>query len=220
MGRRSMKILAGAATLVAGAVAAALVLVVVSNWWVHRCGGRNIYDALSEVPARDVAIVPGVGGKNGVINDHLRSRLLAALSLYRAHKVNDILVSGVGGVPGSGDEISSSRSWLAAHGVGPAHILTDPAGFRTLDTMQRAARVYQITSAAICSQSSHLDRSLFLARATGINAVGFTAVMRQPLGDEETRLETLKSTLAFVEAYVFHRGPRVTEPVGLVAAAP
>ena len=214
------KAVAVLATVVAGAMVAAVAIVIVSSWWVHRRGGRQIYDALSEVPAREVAIVPGVGGKAGRINDHLRSRLLAALALYRAHKVRDILVSGVGGDPGGGDEISSSRIWLLSHGVEPAHILTDEAGLRTLDTMQRAARVYHVGSATVCSQTAHLDRSLFLARVAGIDAVGFTAVMRERLPNTEPTLETMKATLAFVETYFFRRGARVTEPVGLIASTP
>src|ERR1700690_697209 len=82
----------GAAAMVVGAV-----LFAVSNWWVHRLGRPRIFDAITEVPSRDVAIVPGVGGRNGLINDRLRSRLRSAVALYRAHKVKDILMSGVGG---------------------------------------------------------------------------------------------------------------------------
>ena len=46
------KAVAVLATVVAGAMVAAVAIVIVSSWWVHRRGGRQIYDALSEVPAR------------------------------------------------------------------------------------------------------------------------------------------------------------------------
>jgi SanA protein len=214
------KIFTVVAVVGAGAMFAAMSLFAASNWWVHRIGHPSRFDALSEVSPHDVAIVPGVGGKHGNINDHLRSRLLAAIALYRAHKVKDILVSGVGQEPGMGDEVFSSRLWLIAHGVDPAHIISDPAGLRTLATMQRAARTYHVTSAVICSQAPHLDRSLFLARSAGIDAVGFTAPMRREFTNFEERAETLKATLAFLDIYVLHTSPRVTEPIGLVAAAP
>jgi hypothetical protein len=44
--------------------------------------------------------------------------------------------------------------------------------------------------------------------------------MREPLPNTEPTLETMKATLAFVETYFFRRGPRVTEPVGLIASTP
>jgi len=196
----------------------------VSNWWVHREGRRwGRYDALSDVPAREIALVPGVGDRDGQVHDRLRSRLLSGLALYRAHKVKAILVSGVGQRPRGGDEVSSARAWLLARGVNPAHVLMDPSGFRTLDTVQRAATVFGVTSAIICSQQQHLDRTLFLARAAGIDAVGFVAGQRDKLTNYEVRLETLKAGLAFVDTYVLHTGPRVPGPAvpsSVVASAP
>jgi len=215
------------AAVAAGVMLVGATLMLLSNWWVHRQGRlAGTFDALAEVPAREVAIVGGTGNRQGRVGDRLRSRLLAALSLYRAHKVKAILVSGIGGLPGSGDEVSSSRAWLLARGVDPAHLMTDPSGFRTLDTMQRAVKVFGVTSAIVCSQPQHLDRSVFLARAAGIDTVGFKAGQHDTLTNYEIRLETMKATLAFVDTYVLHTGPRapgpaaVTAPGSVVAATP
>jgi len=208
------------AAAAAGVMLGGVALMLISNWWVHRQGRHaGTYDALVEVPARDVAIVGGTGDYQGRVGDRLRSRLLVALSLYRAHKVKSILVSGVGGLPGSGDEVSSARAWLLARGMDPAHLMIDPSGFRTLDTMQRAARVFGVKSAIACSQPQHLDRTVFLARAAGIDAVGFQAGQRDKLPNYEIRFETLKATLAFVDTYLLHTGPRVAGPAATPAPA-
>ncbi len=207
---------AGAAVMLLG-----VTFLLLSNWWVHREGRRwRSYQALDDVPSREVAIVPGVGDRDGEIRDRLRGRLLAGLALYRAHKVKAILVSGVGVRPHGGDEVSSARAWLLAHGVDSAHLMTDPSGFRTLDTMQRASSAFGVTSAVICSQAQHIDRSLFLARAAGIDAVGFIAEMRDTITNYEVRLETLKAALAFADTYVLHTGPRVPASPGVVASTP
>jgi len=213
------------ASSVAFAGAAAMLLGVVcllfSNWWIHRPGHSwTKYDALADLPARDIAIVPGTGDRDGEIREGLRARLVAALSAYRAHKVKAILVSGVGQRPGGGDEVSSARAWLLAHGVNPEHIVTDPLGMRTLDTMQRAMRTFGVTSAIVCSQTQYMDRTLFLARAAGIDAVGFVADQRKTPTNYEIRLETLKALLAVVDTYVLHTEPGALGPVGTVAAAP
>ena len=217
----SARTLSYASVVCAGLMLAGVTFLLATNWWVHRQGHVfRSYDALTDVPAREFAIVPGVGDRNGAIGNRLRNRLLSGLSLYRAHKVSAILVSGVGGDPGSGDEVSSAYGWLVAHGVPPAHIVTDPAGFRTLDTMQRAAKTFGVRSAIVCSQRQHIDRTLFLAHAAGIDAVGFLSRQSDTLTNYEIRLETLKATLAFTDTYLLRRGPRVTGPVGLVASTP
>lgn len=209
-----------AATAAAGMLLAVGCLLF-SNWWIHRSGQQfDRYDSLADVPAREIAIVPGTGDRDGEIRIGLRSRLAAGLALYRAHKVKAILVSGVGQRPGGGDEVSSGRAWLLAHGMNPAHILTDPLGLRTLDTVQRAAKTYGVTSAIICTQRQHVDRTLFLARAAGIDAAAFLADQqhRQP-SNFEIRLETLKAMLAVADTYLLHTTPRSLEPVATVAAA-
>ena len=122
------------------AVAAALGAtgVAASTFWVNWSTHTLRYTGIDQVPARDVAIVPGVGTGTNRMPRHLEERLAPALGLYRTHKVRAILVSGIG-VPPDRDEIPSMVRWLRARGVPAADIITDPAGFRTLDTMQRAA---------------------------------------------------------------------------------
>jgi SanA protein len=226
MRRLSAHLFSCLAAIGAGMMLAGVTFLLISNWWVHRQGARlRTYDALADVPGRDFAIVPGTGGLNGNVGDRFRNRLLAGLSLYRAHKVKRILVSGVGIRPGGADEVSSGRVWLLAHGVNPRDVIIDRFGFRTLDTMQRAVKVFGITSAVVCTQVQHADRSVFLAHAAGIDVVGFKADMRDTLTNYEVRLETLKATLAFVDTYVLHRGPRETglgpvTPAGVVASEP
>ena len=226
MRRLSRRILSYLAFAGVGAMFAGAAFLLLTNWWVHNRGRQlGTYDALADVPARDVAIVPGTGDREGRVGDRLRNRLLSGLALYRAHKVKAILVSGVGNRPGGLDEVSSAQAWLLAHGVSPADLMIDRLGLRTLDTMQRAAKIFGVTSAAICTQPQHADRSLFLAHAAGIDAVGFKADMHHGLPNQEVRFETLKATLAFVDTYVLHRGlrqpaPGVAVPAGAVASAP
>ena len=101
------------------------------------------------------------------------------------------------------------RHWLIQHGVIPGAVLDDHAGFRTLDTMERAARVYGVRRAIICTQSFHLPRAVFLARRAGIDAVGLPAtgpVRGASVGD--VIRESLASLVAVVDSYVLDRQPR------------
>ena len=191
-----------------------------TNGWVHWSGTRYIHEALDEVPARAVAIVPGTGGRHGEIAGYFLPRMTAALSLYRSHKVHALLVSGVGGNDGDGNEVSTAYHWLRERGVAAADIMLDHAGFRTLDTMQRAHLVFHVDNAIICSQDYFLNRAVFLGRAAGMDADGFLALSLDFSDDFAVKMETAKRTLAFVDTYLLHRGPRVTTSGPLVAVDP
>jgi SanA protein len=78
--------------------------------------------------------------------------------------------------------------------------------------MQRAARVFGVRDAIVCTQDFHLPRALYLARHAGIDAVGFVAD-RQPYPQaraDHTR-EVLATALALVDV-VLGRGPRYLGP--------
>jgi SanA protein len=184
-----------------------------STFWVNWSTRTLRYTGIDQVPARDVAIVPGVGTGSNRMPRHLEERLAPALGLYRAHKVRAILVSGIG-VPPKRDEVTSMVRWLRTRGVPPQDIISDPAGFRTLDTMQRAAHLLNVNSAVVCTQGVFIARALFLARAAGIDAVGLEAP--SPIGGSGPifRSEAAKSGLAMLDTYVTGRQPKYLDAHG------
>lgn len=154
-------------------------LVAGAQAWVHHRGGP-IYESVDGLPERIaanawVAIVPGARvHKDGSPYQALEDRLLAANELFHAGRVSRILVSGDHATDGY-DEVHGMRAWLLAQGVPSDAIYLDHAGLRTLDTMVRASEVFGVQRAVVCTQRFHLPRSLYLARAAGIDAVGLVA---------------------------------------------
>lgn len=184
-------------------------VVILTNVLVYRQAAPFIYKSIAEVPARAITIVPGTTVQHGVPAKTLTERLQSALGLYRAGKTQTILVSGKRDE--RYDEPSAMRAWLIGHGVRASDVVEDPAGYRTLDTMQRAARVFKVKSAIVCSQGVHLPRTVFLARHAGIDAVGLVSNPRDPAHILYAPHETLGSAVAFVETTV-GRGPSVLGP--------
>ena len=126
-----------------------------------------LFEHVSEVMPFEVAIVPGAYvSPDGTPSDMLADRLTAALALYEAGKVTRVLVSG------GPDEVEGMVGWLAQRGV--TAVIADPLGLRTWMTMQRAVTL-GVTRAVVCTQRFHLPRSLYLAHAAGIEAVGLVA---------------------------------------------
>jgi SanA protein len=163
-----------------------------------------MYASSDSVPARAVAIVLGAkvspGGHPSAV---LEDRLATALELYRSRKVERVLVTGDHRAP-EYDETNAMRAWLIERGVPDSDIFMDHAGLRTLDSMDRAARVFLVEGAIVCTQRFHLPRALFLARHAGINAVGVVADRRRYVGHRGNQgREVVARAVAFADSYLF-----------------
>lgn len=192
-----------------GLLVATPAVVIATNLCVFHQAQPFMYETLDAVPARAVAIVPGTTVKGLVPGRTLTERLRRARDLYRSGKVRVILVSG--NREEGYDEIAAMHTWLVQNGVRDLDIVDDPAGFRTLDTMERAVRVFKVKGAIVCSQGVHLPRALYLAHSAGIDAVGLIANPGGPTHILYAPHETLGSAVAFIEA-ALGRGPQVLGP--------
>jgi SanA protein len=196
-----------------GAAGGALLMASGTPWLanaiIDRYCFRRLYAEVADVPSRQVAIVLGARvSPDGAPSAVLADRLAAALDLYRAERAEKILVSGDHQAP-EYDETNAMARWLSERGVPAEDLFTDHAGLRTLDTMERAARVFQVTNAVVCTQDFHLRRSVFLARRAGIDAVGFVADRRRyaHARANESR-EALAKVVAVLDSFVWRRGPK------------
>jgi SanA protein len=159
---------------VSGALLVAL-LVVGSNVYILLSAEGESTGSVAEVPHAQVAIVPGaLVQPDGRMSTMLADRVHRALALWRAGKVDRILVSGDHGT-WRYDEPDTMRKALVAAGVPPRYVFEDHAGFDTWATMVRARSIFGVRSAVVVTQGFHMPRALFLADAVGIDATGLTA---------------------------------------------
>ncbi len=167
MGRRILAIAAGVGVVMVVAVAG-------MNLYVAARSGPKTSD-VAQVPRAQAAIVLGAGlNRNGSMSLVLADRVRQAIALYRAGKVDRILVSGDHATWGY-DEPGTMRHALQRAGIPDAAIFTDHAGFDTWATMERAVKVFGVRSAVVVTQGFHMDRALYLADAAGLKATGLTA---------------------------------------------
>lgn len=134
-----------------------------------------IYQPTSAVPNEEVALVLGASIRsNGTLSAVLKERADAAITLYNAHKVSKILVSGDNSTLNY-NEVYPVGKYLTSQGVPVADIFLDYAGFDTYSSMYRAKTIFGVRSMVVTSQRFHLPRALFIARTLGIDAVGLDA---------------------------------------------
>ncbi|MGD9030805.1 MAG: ElyC/SanA/YdcF family protein, partial [Anaerolineae bacterium] len=90
-----MKLLGRALLVGVVAAMAALGVLVGLRQWVERKTAGRVYESVDEVPARPVALVLGAGlWDDGSLTPILADRMLTAVELYHAGKVEKLLCSG------------------------------------------------------------------------------------------------------------------------------
>ncbi|WP_344984052.1 SanA/YdcF family protein [Deinococcus rubellus] len=163
--------------LILGVVAALTVaLVLIANQQVLSSAEGRLYGDVNAVPVRQVGVLLGTSKylSGGGVNPYYRYRIEAALSLYRAGKISDLILSG-DNAHRSYDEPTTMRADLLAGGIPAAHLYRDYAGFRTLDSVVRASKVFGQGRFTVISQRFHNERAIYLARAHGLDVIGFDA---------------------------------------------
>jgi SanA protein len=150
-------------------------LVGLANAYVLLRAGGDSTDDVADVPHAQVAIVPGAQVRpDGKMSTMLADRVRGAIALWRAGKVDRILVSG-DHHSWDYDEPDTMRKALVEAGVPPRVVFEDHAGFDTWATMVRARSVFGVQDAVIVTQGFHMPRALYLAGAAGIDATGLTS---------------------------------------------
>jgi SanA protein len=187
--------------------------VAVTNWWILQSTRSRVFTQVDAVPANTVAVVLGTSPKVGRWdNPFFVGRINAAAALYHAGKVKHLLVSGDNSRK-TYDEPSAMRDALMAHGVPVKAITLDYAGFRTLDSMARANAVFGLMRCTVVSDDFHLPRSIYLARAHGIDAVGFASAPLPWKWAKKTRIREIASRVAaWIDVNVLGTKPKFYGP--------
>lgn len=122
-------------------------------------------------PRSEVAMVFGAGLWKGEPSPYLAHRLDAAAELYRAGRIEVVLVTGDNSREDY-DEPDAMRAYLTKHGVPDRRIVSDYAGFDTWDSCVRAKRIFGVDRAVLISQGFHIRRAVALCDAAGVSSYG------------------------------------------------
>lgn len=217
MKKRAIKLLLAASALCLLSIIGARVLI-------NRAARGRTYSDVHLIPHRRVGLILGCAKAlpNGNANLFFQYRVAAAAELYRAGKVDYLLVSGDNHIRAY-DETQDMKNSLAELGVPHGKIYSDYAGFRTLDSVVRARDIFGQTQITIISQEFHNRRAIFIARHRGVDAIGFNAREVDAYDSFDTRCrEELARVDAVLDVFLFRRQPKFSGPkvpIGPVAQA-
>ena len=101
-------------------------------------------------------------------------RIEAAVSLFKANKVEYIVISGDNSEKYY-NEPEDMKAELLKAGIPSDKIYLDYAGFRTYDSIVRMNKIFGQNRFIIISQEFHNRRALYIARSFGMESYGFNA---------------------------------------------
>ena len=111
------------------------------------------------------------------------------------------------------DNPQSTPQALIEAGVPEAKIICDYAGFRTLDSVARAKKVFGQDRILIISQRFHNERALYLAKGWGMDAIAFDAREVQIDHALKTYIrEVFARVKAVLDLHLLHTQPKFLGP--------
>lgn len=134
------------------------------------------FTSVSSVPAKKVGLLLGTSKYtvNGEVNLFYKYRLQAAKDLYDNNKVEFLILSGDNSTQNYNEPYTMQQDLLEL-GLPDEKLFLDHAGFRTLDSVVRASKVFDEDNFTIISQNFHNQRALFIANNKNIKAIAFNA---------------------------------------------
>ncbi|MGW5035215.1 SanA/YdcF family protein [Streptomyces nigra] len=166
---------AGRRRLVQVLMAVSVLALLPATWTRLATDGR--LRTAADVPRTDVAVVFGAGLWDGEPSPYLAHRLDTAARLYRAGRIEVVLVTGDNSRKDY-DEPDAMRAYLVRHGVPDARIVSDYAGFDTWDSCVRAKRIFGVDEAVLISQDFHIRRAVALCQEAGVTSYGVGVAAR------------------------------------------
>ncbi|BAC73384.1 MULTISPECIES: SanA/YdcF family protein [Streptomyces] len=146
------------------------VLALLPATWMFAVAGDRLRTT-EDAPRTEVAVVFGAGLWAGEPSPYLAHRLDAAAKLYRAGRIEVVLVTGDNSREDY-DEPDAMRTYLTRHGVPDGRIVSDYAGFDTWDSCVRAKKIFGVNHAVLISQGFHIRRAVALCQAAGVDSYG------------------------------------------------
>jgi SanA protein len=184
-----------------------IILIITFNYIIISKSEPYLYDEVRNLPHKKTALVLGtIKGTNG-INPYFKFRMEAAAELYFKGKIDNILVSGDNHVVGY-DEPTDMANYLVDLGVPRSKITLDYAGFRTIDSVIRAKKVFNCSELIIVSQKFHNQRAVYAARAIGLDAVGYNVTDVSNKNNFTHYREIVSKFIMILDLHAFHTEPK------------
>ena len=192
--------------LMAGIIALlCLSLMLVCNQIVVNNARGKVFSDIDSIQHNKVGLLLGTTPQariGRVKNYFFIYRIDAAEQLYKAGKIEKILISGDEKSLDGINEPECMRDSLVARGVPASAIILDGKGYRTICSVVNANKVYGLKSFTIISQKFHNERAIYQAEHLGLDVENIQAYNAKDPKSRRAYLTTIREYFARVKMFL------------------
>lgn len=182
-----------------------LTLMLVSNHIVVNNAKGKVFSEMDSIKYNKVGMLLGTTPQariDRVKNYFFIYRIDAAEQLYRAGKIEKILISGDENSLDGINEPECMKDSLVARGVPASAIILDGKGYRTICSVVNANKVFGLKSFTIISQEFHNERALYQAEHLGLDVENLQAYNAKMPKSRRAFLTTIREYFARVKMFI------------------
>ena len=182
-----------------------IALMLICNQIVVNNAEGKVYSDIDRIKYNKVGLLLGTTPQarfDRITNYFFIYRIDAAEQLYKAGKIEKILVSGDENSLDGVNETECMRDSLVARGVPANAIILDGKGYRTICSIINANKVYGLKSFTIISQKFHNERAIYQAEHLGLDVENIQAYNAKDSKSRRAYLTTIREYFARVKMFM------------------
>lgn len=186
-------------------VVVCLALMLICNQIVVNNADGKVFSEIDSIKYNKVGLLLGTTPQariTKVKNYFFIYRIDAAEQLYKAGKIEKILISGDEDSLDGINEPECMRDSLVARGVPESAIILDGKGNRTICSVVNANKVYGLKSFTIISQEFHNERAVYQAEHLGLDIENIQAYNAKDPKSRRAYLTTIREYFARVKMFI------------------
>jgi SanA protein len=182
-----------------------LALLLVCNRLVVSNARGKVFSEIDSIKYNKVGLLLGTTPQarfDRIANYFFIYRIDAAEQLYKAGKIEKILISGDENSLDGINEPECMRDSLVARGVPANAIILDGKGYRTICSVINANKVYGLKSFTIISQKFHNERAIYQAEHLDLDVENIQAYNAKDPKSRRAYLTTIREYFARVKMFM------------------
>ena len=182
-----------------------IVVMLICNQIVVNNAEGKVFSDIDSIKYNKVGLLLGTTPQariGRITNAFFTYRIDAAEQLYKARKIEKILISGDENSLDGVNETECMRDSLMARGVPANAIILDGKGYRTIYSVININKVYGLKSFTIISQKFHNERAIYQAEHLGLDVENIQAYNAKDPKSRRAYLTTIREYFARVKMFM------------------
>ena len=182
-----------------------IVIIYICNQIVVNNARGKVFSDIDSIRYNKVGLLLGTTPQarfDRITNYFFIYRIDAAEEMYKAGKIEQILISGEENSLDGINEPECMRDSLVARGVPASDIILDGKGYRTINSVINANKEFGLRSFTIISQEFHNERAIYQAEHLGLDVENLQAYNAKMPKSRRAFLTTIREYFARVKMFI------------------